>query len=81
MFTSHNASNSQVSEVSKIILTFCMMSETRWEAFENVLFFSKQSIVNKLPVMKNIIFNVIPKFYADILNNVKVKATQAIKFV
>ena len=35
VFTSHSASNSRVSEVSKIILTFCMMSETRWMAVEN----------------------------------------------
>ena len=39
VFTSQSALNSRVFEVSKIILTFCMMSETHQEAFENVSFF------------------------------------------
>ena len=41
VFMSHDASNSQVSEVSKIVLTFFMMSEAQSAAVENVLFFSK----------------------------------------
>ena len=48
---SHSASNSRVSEVSNFVLTSFMMSEVRWTAVENVLFFSKPSIVTKLPVM------------------------------
>ena len=52
VFASHNASNSRVSEVSKVVLTFFMMSEARWTAVQNVVFFSKRSIVIKLPVMK-----------------------------
>ena len=44
---SHYASNSQVSEVSKIVLRFFMMSEERSTAVENVVIFS---IVIKLPV-------------------------------
>ena len=47
---SHNVSNSQVSEVSKIVLKFFMMSEVRSTAVENVIFFNKQNIVIKLPV-------------------------------
>ena len=47
---SHSASNSQVFEVSKIVLTFFIMSEARWMAVENVVFFRKRSIVIKLPV-------------------------------
>ena len=50
VFTSDNSSNSRVSEVSKIVLTFFMMSEARSSAVENVVFFSKRSIVIKLPV-------------------------------
>ena len=50
VFTSHSAFNSRVSEVLKVILTFFVMSETRWEAFEDVSFFSKRSIAIKLPV-------------------------------
>ena len=52
VFMSYSAYNSQVSEVSTIIniLTFCIMSGTRWIAVENVVFFSKRSIVIKLPV-------------------------------
>ena len=50
VFTSHSASNSRVSKVSKIVFTFCMMSEVRWAAVENVVFFNKRSIVIKLPV-------------------------------
>ena len=34
----------------KRLFTFCMMSETRWMSDENVVFFSKRSIVIKLPV-------------------------------
>ena len=45
VFTSHSASNSRVSEVSTIILTFRMMSGKQWMAVENVVFFSKRSIV------------------------------------
>ena len=41
VFTSHNASNSQA---------FFMMSEARSTAVENVVLFSKRSIVIKLPV-------------------------------
>ena len=51
VLTSHSASNSRVSEVSNFVLTSFMMSEMRWAAVENVLFFSKSSIVIKLPVM------------------------------
>ena len=40
VFTSHNASNSRVSKVSKIVLKFFIMSEARFTAAENVLFFS-----------------------------------------
>ena len=43
-----------MSEVSKIAFTFFMMSEARWTAVENVVFFSKRSIVIKLPVMINL---------------------------
>ena len=50
VFTSHNASNSRVSEVPKIVLRFFMMSEKRSTAVENVLFFSKRCIVIRLPV-------------------------------
>ena len=50
VFRSHSASNSRVSEISKIFLTFCIMSETRRMAVENVVFSSKRSIVIKLPV-------------------------------
>ena len=42
-----------MSEVSKIAFTFFMMSEARWTAVENVVFFSKLSIVIELPVMIN----------------------------
>ena len=45
---SHNASNSQVSEVPKIVLRFFMMSEERSTAVENVVFFSKRCIVIKI---------------------------------
>ena len=51
VFTSHSSSNSRVSEVSKIAFTFFMMSEARCR---NVVFFSKRSIVIKLPVMINL---------------------------
>ena len=44
-------SNSRVCEISKIVLTFFMMSETQWLAVENVVFFSKKSTVIELPVM------------------------------
>ena len=54
MFTSHSASKSRVSEVSKITFTFFMMSEARWKAVENVLSFSQRSIIIKLPVMINL---------------------------
>ena len=47
---SHSASNSPASEVSRTVRTFCMMSEARWSAVENVVIFSKRSIVIKLPV-------------------------------
>ena len=43
--------NSQVFEVLKILSTVFMMSEVRWTAVENVVFFSKWSTVIKLPVM------------------------------
>ena len=43
-----------MSEVSKIAFTFFIMSEVRWMAVENVVFFSKQSIAIKLPVMINL---------------------------
>ena len=36
VFSSHTASNSRVSEFSKIILRFCMMSEMRWTAVEKL---------------------------------------------
>ena len=49
VFTSHGASNSQVSEVSKILFMFFMMSEAQWTAVENVVFLSKRNIVIKLP--------------------------------
>ena len=39
VFTSFSASNSRVSEVSKIVITFFMMSEARWREVENVVFF------------------------------------------
>ena len=42
-------SNSRVSDVSQIVLTFFMMSEARLTV-ENVVFFSKWSMVIKLPV-------------------------------
>ena len=42
-----------MSEVSTIAFKFYMMSEARWTAVENVVFFSKRSIVIKLPVMIN----------------------------
>ena len=47
-----------MSEVSIVTLTFCMMSETQWMAVENVasVFFSKLSIINKLPVSYNVAF-------------------------
>ena len=51
MLRSHSATNSRVSEVSNFVLTSFMMSEVRWTAVENVIFFSKPSIVIKLPVM------------------------------
>ena len=38
VFTSHSASNSQVSEVSKIVPTFFMMLEARWTAAEIMLY-------------------------------------------
>ena len=50
VFASHSASSSRVPEISKVVLTFLVMSETRWRAVENVVFFSKRSIVIKLPV-------------------------------
>ena len=50
VFTSHSASNSQVPEVWKIVLTFFMMSETQSTAVEKNLFLSKPSIVIKLRV-------------------------------
>ena len=53
-FTSHSASKSRVSEVSKIAFTCFIMSEARWTAVKNVIFFSKRSIVIKLPVMINL---------------------------
>ena len=49
-FTSHRASHSRVSEISKVVLTFSMMSETKWTAVGNVVFFSKRSIIIILPV-------------------------------
>ena len=39
-----------MSKVSKIVLMFFMMSEARWMADEDIVFFSKQSIVIELPV-------------------------------
>ena len=36
--------------VTQCIQQFFMMSETRWKAIENVIFFSERSIVIKLPV-------------------------------
>ena len=39
-----------MSEISKVVLTFLMMSESQWKAVENVVIFSKQGIVIKLPV-------------------------------
>ena len=51
MFTSHSSCNNRVFEVAKIVLTFFMMSEARWAAVENVVSFSKRSIVIKLPVV------------------------------
>ena len=42
----------KVPEVSKEVVTFLMMSVARWRAVENVVLFSKQSIVIKLPVMR-----------------------------
>ena len=38
VFTSHIASNSRVSEMSKVVVTFFLMSETRWTADDNVVF-------------------------------------------
>ena len=49
VFTSRSASNSRVSEVSKIVLKF-FTSEARWTANKNIAFYSKQSIIIKLPV-------------------------------
>ena len=40
-----------MSEVSKIALTLFMMSEGRWAAAENVVFFSWRSIIIKLAAM------------------------------
>ena len=54
MFKSQSASNSRVSEVSKLAFTLFMMSEARWTAVENIVFFSKRSIVIKLQVMTNL---------------------------
>ena len=34
VFTSHSASNSQVSQVSKIVFAFLIMLEARWTAVE-----------------------------------------------
>ena len=56
LFTSYSASNSRVSEISEIILTFCTMSETQWEAVENVAFFSKLDVIIKLPVIHDFSF-------------------------
>ena len=50
VFTSHSTSNSRMSKVSETVLTFFMRSEARWTADENIIFFSKRSIVIKLPV-------------------------------
>ena len=50
VYITHIASNSLVSKVSKIVLTFFMMSEARWMADENIAFFSKRGIVITLPV-------------------------------
>ena len=47
VLTSHSASNSRVSEVSKTVLTFFMMSEEQWTTDENIVFFGKRSIVIK----------------------------------
>ena len=45
VYITHIASNSLVSKFSKIVLTFFMMSEARWTADENIVFFSRRSIV------------------------------------
>ena len=52
VLTSHSASISRVSEVSNFVLMSFMMSEERWTAVENVVFFSKRRIIIKLPVRK-----------------------------
>ena len=52
VLTSHSASNSRVSEISKIVVTFFMTSEAQWTPDKNILFFSKRSIVIKFSVKK-----------------------------
>ena len=65
VLTSHSSCNNQVSEVSKIVLTLFMMSEARSAtAVENVVFFSKWSIVIKLPVKSKLS----PCFLFDLLS-------------
>ena len=48
VFTSHRASISRVSEVSKIVLTFFMMSEKRWMAVENVALYGMFHVLGSL---------------------------------
>ena len=45
VFASQSASNSSVSEISSVVLTFFMMPEKRWKAVEDVVFFSERSIL------------------------------------
>ena len=50
VLTSHSASSSRMSEVSKIVLAFFYDFRRAMAVDENILFFSEQSMVIKLPV-------------------------------
>ena len=63
VYITHIASSSLVYKVSKIVLTFFMMSEARWMADENIEFFSNRSIVIKLPVNHDHVSNAHVRFH------------------
>ena len=82
MFASHILRpNSPVSEVSKIVLTFVMMSEARWMADENIVFFSKRSIVIKFPVNNDNVSIVHVRFHVTQVMSVQSPGTECTSIV
>ena len=81
VYITHIASNGLISKVSKIAPTFFMMSEARWMADENVVFFSKRSVVIRLPVNQGHVSTAHVRFHVTQVISVQSPGTECSSIV